>query len=95
MASVNATLVILETTVIARQKLLHACLTMARCAVGGAAAYVGGASAVSQGHLGTRAKNVQPVQMPVEQRGMRMLKLTANPNITTFLQFKIVEEAFY
>lgn len=76
--SVNATLVTLATTVTAPQKRRLACLTMARCAVGGATASVGGASAVSRGHSGTRARNVQLVQMPVQQKGMWMLKLTAS-----------------
>ncbi len=76
--SVNATLVILETTVIALQRRLPVCRTMARSVAGGAVVVVGGASALSQGHLETHAKNVPPVQMLVEQRGMRprMLKLT-------------------
>lgn len=76
--SVNAMLVILETTVIALQRRLPVCQTTERSVAGGAAVCVGGASALSQGHLGTHAKNVPPVQMHVEQRGMRlrMLKLT-------------------
>lgn len=76
--SVNAMLVILETTVIALQRRLPVCQTTGRSVVGEAVVCVGGASALSQGRLGTRAKNVPPVQMPVEQRGMwlRMLKLT-------------------
>ncbi|KAL0184211.1 hypothetical protein M9458_019907, partial [Cirrhinus mrigala] len=57
--SVNAMLVILETTVIALQRRLPVCRTTARSVAGGAAV---------QGHLGTRAKNVPPVQMLVEQR---------------------------
>lgn len=73
--SVNAMLVILETTVIAPQRRLPVCQTTERSVAGGAAVCVGGASALSQGHLGTLAKNVPPVQMPVEQRGMSLRML--------------------
>lgn len=72
MVSVNAMPVILETTVIARRKQLPVCWTMARSVAAGAAVCADVASALNQEHLGTRVKNVPPVQMPVEQRGMRL-----------------------